>query len=1030
MRLTSKLAYTSLLTLALSISSIPMAYSYGLRASYIYIQAKNNNTKLLKLLQRHEGIIDIPNEYGQTAYCLALRYNDSKTASLLKSYGANKNHKCVKEVKHAQKTPDGVAKIQRFKTAPENKPKYKNDGNSYLWLGGAAVVAAGAGLALSGGGGGGGSDNSHISGNINIGNNNNNEENNNNKLTSVSEGYFITEEYENSNYLKSINAAKAYSHIYNLNDQKKLVSHQANSSDPLAKVKVGILDIGVGTNNDLSDKITQRYDINIYNTQGNIYGAIKDNVELYMYKEGENFYPIISYNNSYPVPYLPNNEAKPITKDDFATLINYINKKYKTSLEVTDIEVMNGSADAPGCNIDPKYEEELEKVYNEKAIYYKAHAIGSGLNHGSHVAGIIAGNKNDTAGHGVAFENAELYVASWDLGSLANQTVKQMVDSGVQVINNSWGYDKSWGDATNPLPLTIIDTDSLAAYAYAAKNDVVWVQATGNDGLDQPSIHIGMNQLDLSDYGYDKDNETDKDPETGTVIEVPLLAVAMLDGSKTSTDAPYGEINNISNKCGVAAKYCISTEGTNVSSTAATSNGSITMTGTSMATPVVTGSIALLKGYYPWLKATNISYLLLETANKEGDYGKYPKKYGQGVLDLNAAITTPLGGLRLPEKANLSSLKLASKSKLALSSPLQAQFLKSMPQTITAFDILNRPFEYSTQNLINTTHSSQASLKNAVSKLALGNSKKTIKDENSGYSFSSSYSMDNSGNTHLSEVEVTTSSDTSSTRFYYQENSKYDGIDNLLQSSNNPYLAMNDAYGAENTINLSDTSKLKLSLQTGENGLYERDSEQDKHSFNERAYSMNAQYSFNTTDYLTMSLMGGLLFEEDALLGLNGMGSLNIQDTSTYYMGLHASLRLTNNLSLVAAYYRGFTSGSQSSMLSISDLQSESFMLASEYNLNKTDKIGLSLSSPLSIVKGNASIMYSTGRDNYSDNAYLQQLKTSLKSPAKEYDLNLYYSNQSNEDLSYQGKITTRFNADGNKGLTDYMGIMGVQYNF
>jgi hypothetical protein len=105
-------------------------------------------------------------------------------------------------------------------------------------------------------------------------------------------------------------------------------------------------------------------------------------------------------------------------------------------------------------------------------------------------------------------------------------------------------------------------------------------------------------------------------------------------------------------------------------------------------------------------------------------------------------------------------------------------------------------------------------------------------------------------------------------------------------------------------------------------------------------------------------------------------------------------------------------------------------MLASEYNLNKTDKIGLSLSSPLSIVKGNASIMYATGRDNYSDNAYLQQLKTSLKSPAKEYDLNLYYSNQSNQDLSYQGKISTRFNADGNKGLTDYMGIMGVQYNF
>ena len=1022
MRSTSKLAYTSLLSLALTITSIPMAYSYGLRASYIYIQAKNNNTQLLKLLQRHEGIIDIPNEYGQTAYCLALRYNDSKTASLLKSYGANKKHKCVNEVKQAKTSPDGVAKIQRFKTAPENKPKYKNDGNSYLWWGGAAVVATGAGLALSGGGGGGGSNTSLTSNNTNNSNNNNNaNENhgsNNAQLTSLPKEYFMSGEYNKSNYLKSINAAEAYSRIYSLNAKGELVSHQANSSNELDQVKVGIIDTGVGKNNDLSGKITKIYDINEYNTKGNLYGAIKGNIELYVLKEGDNYYSAIyEYNgdNSQKAIDTYPSSGSPLTKDELSDLINFVNNKYGTNFKGTELEIMNGSNTSPGTNLSTNDKKPI--------LTYK---IADQLNHGSHVAGIITGNKNDEGGHGVAFDNASLYVASWDMQQNLYSTVVDMVDNGVQVINNSWGYTNEDASQIDKFGNKAL----LSAYAYAAKNDVVWVQATGNESRSQPGISVGMDLYeDLSKYGYDKKTELDKDPITGVIIEVPQLAVAMLDGSKTYDSAPNGRIHEYSNRCGVTSSYCISTEGTNVLSTSALSSGSVAMTGTSMATPVVTGSIALLKGYYPWLKATNISYLLLETAYSGGEYSE-EKIYGQGVLDLNAAITTPLGGLRLPEKANLSSLTLASQSKLALSAPLQAQFLKSMPQTITAFDILNRPFEYSTQNLINTTHSSQASLKNAVSKLALGNSKKTIKDENSGYSFSSSYSMDNSGNSHLSEVEVTTSSDTSSTRFYYQENSKYDGIDNLLQSSNNPYLAMNEAYGAENTINLSDTSKLKLSLQTGENGLYERDSEQDKHSFNERAYSMNAQYSFNTTDYLTMSLMGGLLFEEDALLGLNGMGSLNIQDTSTYYMGLHASLRLSKNLSLIAAYYRGFTSGSQSAMLSISDLQSESFMLASEYNLNKTDKIGLSLSSPLSIVKGNASIMYATGRDNYSNNAYLQQLKTSLKSPAKEYDLNLYYSNQSKQDLSYQGKITTRFNADGNKGLTDYMGIMGVQYNF
>ena len=40
-----------------------------------------------------------------------------------------------------------------------------------------------------------------------------------------------------------------------------------------------------------------------------------------------------------------------------------------------------------------------------------------------------------------------------------------------------------------------------------------------------------------------------------------------------------------------------------------------------------------------------------------------------------------------------------------------------------------------------------------------------------------------------------------------------------MPPTSNPYLAMNEAYGAENMLKLSDTSRLKLSLQTGENVL-------------------------------------------------------------------------------------------------------------------------------------------------------------------------------------------------------------------
>ena len=232
-------------------------------------------------------------------------------------------------------------------------------------------------------------------------------------------------------------------------------------------------------------------------------------------------------------------------------------------------------------------------------------------------------------------------------------------------------------------------------------------------------------------------------------------------------------------------------------------------------------------------------------------------------------------------------------------------------------------------------------------------------------------------------------------------------------------------------MKISDVSKLKLSLQTGENGLYDRDYEQDRHHFDERSYAINAEYSFNMTDYLELATVGGMLFEEDAMLGMNGQGGLAIRDGSTYYMGLKAALNITSNISLLMAYYRGYTQGQDTALLSISDLETESYMIAGEYRLNgRGDKVGLSLSTPLSVVKGRAGLKYASGRDNYSDTVYMQKLTSSLKPAAQEYDLSLYYQGKPKEDFGLMGKVETRFNADGEKGVTDYIGIIGASKTF
>ena len=82
------------------------------------------------------------------------------------------------------------------------------------------------------------------------------------------------------------------------------------------------------------------------------------------------------------------------------------------------------------------------------------------------------------------------------------------------------------------------------------------------------------------------------------------------------------------------------------------------------------------------------------------------------------------------------------------------------------------------------------------------------------------------------------------------------------------------------------------------------------------------------------------------------------------------------------------------------------------------------------MVKGSASFNYATGRDNYSDTIYMNKLTTSLRPEAKEYDLGLYYKGQTEDDVNLMGKVEARFNADGEKGVTDYIGVVGVSSAF
>jgi len=75
------------------------------------------------------------------------------------------------------------------------------------------------------------------------------------------------------------------------------------------------------------------------------------------------------------------------------------------------------------------------------------------------------------------------------------------------------------------------------------------------------------------------------------------------------------------------------------------------MSGTSMATPAVSGAIAILHQQWPQLTGAALTNLVLTTANKNIP-GYDPTVMGQGLLDLNKA-TQPTGGLALMTAGNV-----------------------------------------------------------------------------------------------------------------------------------------------------------------------------------------------------------------------------------------------------------------------------------------------------------------------------------------------------------------------------------------
>ena len=249
-------------------------------------------------------------------------------------------------------------------------------------------------------------------------------------------------------------------------------------------------------------------------------------------------------------------------------------------------------------------------------------------------AGSASGNYNPISLAGLASVDGTW--ADWFTRVLAWRDGTRKVD----ILNLSVGYS---GIINNYRRRELRDnfSNTIAAIAQAgAAEKAVFVWAAGNAHEDP------CDRLTTDNCENDRINAVSVEVLPGLVRRIPELRGHSLAVVALQSD---GEITSFSNRCGIAANFCIAAPGEDVrvayfgpNSVDEVIRGYSTGRGTSYAAPMVAGGLALMKQLFrDQLPNTELVTRLFETADKTGIYSDRTI-YGQGAMDLGAA-TSPRG---------------------------------------------------------------------------------------------------------------------------------------------------------------------------------------------------------------------------------------------------------------------------------------------------------------------------------------------------------------------------------------------------
>jgi subtilisin family serine protease len=244
-----------------------------------------------------------------------------------------------------------------------------------------------------------------------------------------------------------------------------------------------------------------------------------------------------------------------------------------------------------------------DNYFDSSERYYGNNDVkGPDASHGTHVAGIVAAMRNNNIGmNGVADDVRIMSVRAVPDGDERDKDVanaiRYAVDNGASIINMSFGKGYSWDKK-------VVDD----AVKYAAKKDVLLVHAAGNSA---ENTDVSKN-FPIDVYERKGPFKFLQKKQPNNWLEIGALSWKP-GKDEVATFSNYGKVN-----------VDIFSPGVDIYSTTP-ENQYDSYSGTSMASPVTAGVAALIRGYFPELKAKEVREILLQSGTSKGsDMVKLP----------------------------------------------------------------------------------------------------------------------------------------------------------------------------------------------------------------------------------------------------------------------------------------------------------------------------------------------------------------------------------------------------------------------